>query len=169
MMIRTIAWALLLLTGSLASLLINAQTIYQSTDKNGNPVFTDQPQPAAKPIELKSINTTPAVAPSSSPAADTAAFKGYSKVAVAVPSSIPNGLAPTTVGIAIEPQLRPGHSWQLSLDGSPIEQGQETSATIEKMERGQHQFQLNVIDESGHIVGNSAPTDVFVYWPSKNR
>jgi hypothetical protein len=164
-MTRILASLLVLLISTLSY----AQTIYQSTDKNGHPVFTDQPQSTAKPIELKSINTTPAVAPTTATEPEAAAFKGYSKVAVSVPSSIPNGLAPTTVGIVVDPQLRPGHSWQLLLDGGEIARGKETSSTINQMERGPHQFLLQIIDDQGYIIGSSAPTDVFVYWPSKNR
>ena len=146
-----------------------AQTIYQSTDKHGNPVFTDQPQPTAKPVELKSINTTPSLTPTAQDPAKSPAFAGYRTVRLAVPSSIPNGLAPTTVGISIDPQLQPGHRWELLLDGQQQAQGQDASATIAQIERGQHQLLLNIIDQNGNTVGSSAPTDVFVYWPSKNR
>jgi hypothetical protein len=164
-MARIIASVLFLLIASIST----AQTVYQSTDKHGNPVFTDQPQPSAKAVELKPINTTPSVAPTTAATPETPAFKGYSKVALAVPSSIPNGLAPTTVGIMVEPQLRPGHIWLLSLDGKPLTQGEGASATIGQMERGSHQLLLQIVDGQSNVIGASAPTDVFVYWPSKNR
>ncbi len=164
-MTKLFAYSMMLLIGSLCS----AQTIYQSTDKNGNPIFTDQPQPAATPIELQPVNTTPGTTPTSSNQSSAPGFAGYQKVAVAVTTPIPNGLAPVTVGITVQPQLRPGHSWQLLLDGSQVAQGQGTSATLEQMERGDHQFLLQVIDGSGNVISQSAPANVFVFWPGKNR
>lgn len=164
-MVRIITCGLALLIGQLC----HADTIYQSTDKHGNPVFTDQPQPSAKPVELKSINSTPSVAPAAKFEPGAPAFAGYNKIALAVPSSIPNGLAPTTIGIVVEPQLQPAHRWQLLVDGALIAQGEAASTTIEKMERGQHQLLLQIVDAQGRPIGSSEPIDVFVYWPSKNR
>lgn len=145
-----------------------AQTIYQSKDAKGNPVFTDQPKPGAKEVELKSINTTPAVTPGSAPASPELAFKGYSHIGVAVPGSIPNGLAPVTIGINTEPALQSGHSWQLKLDGSVIASGTEPSTTVASMPRGDHTLSVDIIAD-GSVIASSEPTAVFVFWPSKNR
>jgi hypothetical protein len=154
----------------LACTLCNADTIYQSTDKNGNPVFTDQPAPSAKPIELKPVNTTPAVEPT--PGAQPSmpsTFNKYESIKLGVPSSIPNGLAPVAIGIELQPALQPGHRWQLFVDGNLQDQGTQSSVTIDRLERGQHQFQLQVFDANGALIGSSPSTEVFVYWPGKNR
>ena len=156
-------------------LLINkacaADNIYQSTDKRGNPVFTDRPQPNAKPVELPPINTTPSLestTPGMRPPPN--AFAGYSRISIGVPSSIPNGLAPTTIGIDLQPVLQPSHRWQLLLDGSLVEEGSSGSVTIERMERGPHRFELRVLDERGQVIGAPAMQEVFVYWPGgKNK
>lgn len=165
-MIKTIGRVLLIL-GFAAS--CAAQTVYQTTDSKGRPVFTDQPPPGAKAVELPPVNTTPAVAPSAKPGAAKPEFAGYQQVKVVVPGSIPNGLAPVTVGLAIEPALRDGHSWQLSLDGQPVSQGRADSYTFPKLERGTHQLGLKVFDAFGKEVASSTPVDVFVFWPGKNR
>jgi hypothetical protein len=146
-----------------------ADTVYQSTDKRGNPVFTDQPQPNARPVELQPINTTPGVTPTSAPNPTKGnASAGYSRVALGVPSSIPNGLAPTTIGIELQPALQPGHRWQLLLDGALLEEGTGGSITIAQLERGTHQLELRVLDINNTQVG-SASQEVFVFWPGKNR
>jgi len=146
------------------------QTVYQSTDAQGNPVFTDKPKGNAKPVELRPVNTTPSITPNGSrQSTPQPSFAGYQSVSVAVPSSIPNGLAPTTVGIVTQPALQPGHSWQLSLDGVVVAAGAGASTTLDQMERGTHQFSVSIIDQSGTIVGQSEPVEVFVFWPSKNR
>ena len=145
--------------------LANAQTVYKSHDAHGNPVYTDQPQPGAKELELKPVNTTPASIPGSAPARQVAApVRAYTKIGIDVPSPIPNGLAPTTVGIITEPALRPGDSWELKLDGETVASGASGSATIPTIERGNHTLQVDVLS-GGSVVGSSNPVEVFVFRP----
>ncbi len=155
---------LLIVTCLLASAFAAAQTVYHSKDAQGNPVFSDQPKPGAKEIEIKPVNTTPSLTPTYAPPQTENQFKGYAHIGVSVPSPIPNGLVPTNVGILVEPALQPGHNWQLKLDGSAIASGTEAGATIPPLERGNHVLQVDVLD-SGHIVGSSDPVDVFVLLP----
>ena len=164
-MTRLLAFSYMLLVSALCT----ADTVYQSTDKRGNPVFTDQPQPNARPVELQPTNTTPSLTPTTAPDSSTEkAFAGYNRIALGVPSSIPNGLAPTTIGIELQPALRPGHGWQLLLDGAVQDEGTGGSTTIDRLERGTHQLELRILDASGAAVG-TASKEVFVYWPGKNR
>jgi hypothetical protein len=146
------------------STLTGAQTVYHSKDAQGNPVFSDQPKPGAKAVEVKPTNTTPALTPTYTPPPTSNQFKAYSHIGIAVPSPIPNGLVPTNVGILVEPALQPGHSWQLKLDGGAIASGTEAGATIPPLERGNHVLQIDVLD-GGRVVGSSDPVDVFVLLP----
>jgi hypothetical protein len=146
------------------SALTNAQTVYQSKDARGNPVFTDQPKPGAEKVELKPTNVAPAVRPGTTSTQAAQEFKGYSRIALSVTNPIPNGLSPTTVGVSIEPALQPGHSWQLKLDGAVVASGTESSATIPRIERGDHTFSLDVIGAGG-VIGSAEPVNVFVFWP----
>jgi len=146
-----------------------AQTVYRTEDTKGRPVFTDQPPPGSQAVQLPPVNTTPAVAPTSPPAPPKAEFTGYRQVRVVVPGSVPNGLAPVTVGLAIEPALRDGHAWQLSLDGQVVAQGRGDSYTFPKLERGPHRLDLIVFDANGAQLASSPTAEVFVYWPGKNR
>jgi len=141
-----------------------AQAVYKSQDAQGNPVYTDQPHPGAKELELKPVNTTQAVMPSSVPMQQAAPVKTYTKIGIDVTSPIPNGLAPTTVGIIIEPALRSGDSWQLKLDGDIVASGASGSATIPTIARGNHALQVDVLS-GGNIVGSSGPVEIFVFWP----
>lgn len=146
-----------------------AETIYQTRDAKGRPVFTDRPPPGAKPVELPPVNTTPGVTPKPEPASAQDEFSGYRKVGVVAPGSIPNGLAPVTVGIAIEPELRAGDRWQLLLDGRPVAEGREDAYTFDKLDRGTHQLALRVLDGGSAEVARSPVIEVFVFWPGKNR
>lgn len=166
-MIRFIAFTCTLLTAALCS----ADTVYQSTDKRGNPEFSDQQRPGARPVEVQPTNTAPGVAPTEQPTStpEANAFTGYKTINLGVTSSIPNGLAPTTIGIDLQPALQPGHWWQLLLDGSVQAEGKTSSATIERLERGTHQLQLRVINADGAVIGTSVDKEVFVFWPGGNR
>lgn len=171
-MIRFLAFSCVLFANALFTIVLltgqasAADTIYQSTDKRGNPVFTDQPPPNARPVELPPINTTPPIAPAATPGpAPAKAFAGYSRIDIGVSSTIPNGLAPTTIGIDLQPELQAGHRWQLLLDGAVQEVGSGGSATIDRLERGTHQLELRVLDATGAVVGSSSSKEVFVYWP----
>lgn len=155
---------LLIVVCLLVSPFVVAQAVYHSKDAKGNPVFSDQPKPGAKEVEVKPTNTTPALAPTYVSPQAANQFKGYSHIGVEVPRPIPNGLAPTNVGIIIEPALRPGHSWQLNLDGGTVASGVESDATIPKLDRGNHVLQVDVLD-GGRVVGSSEPVEVFVMWP----
>ena len=149
--------------------LVAAETVYQSKDAEGKPVYTDQPSSGATPVELGPLNTTPAVAPQAAPPPQQQARPGgYAIVAIQVTNPIPNGLAPTTVGIVTEPALRRGDRWNLMLDGQVAASGTGSSATIPTISRGDHTLELHVV-RGGGLVGSSGPKHIFVYWPSKSR
>lgn len=152
------------------SLSAQAQTIYQGKDASGKPVFTDHPRPGDKPVELPPINTTPATRalPAAAPARP-AAFSGYTRVALTVAGSVPNAFVPVLVGIDVEPELQPGHLWQLSLDGRTVAAGREPSYTLDQLERGDHSLTLQIIDQSGHVLAESAPASVFVQFPKGKK
>jgi hypothetical protein len=142
------------------SLLAGAQTVYQGKDASGNPVFTDQPRPGDKPVELQAPNTIPA-AIATPRAPREAAFTGYT-VALSAAGSVPNEHVPVPVSITIEPALRPGHAWNLLLDGAVAVQGFETAYTFESLSRGRHTLSLQVVDESGAVIGEAEPVSVYV-------
>lgn len=155
--LTTIGTALVLLTSTTL-----AQTIYQGKDAHGNPVFTDQPRKGDKPVDLPPVNTAPP--PTSLPAAPPrdAGFAGYSQIALSAPGSVPNPYVPVDVQIAIEPELRDGHLWRLSLDGGVVAEGRESSYSFPSLDRGQHTLELEVTDANGQVVGQAAPANVFV-------
>lgn len=151
------------------SLSAQAQTIYQGKDASGKPVFTDQPRPGDKPVELPPINTTPATRGLPAAPAQPAAFSGYTRVALTVVGSVPNAFVPVMVGIDVEPELQPGHLWQLSLDGRTAAAGREPSYTFDQLERGDHSLTLQIIDQSGRVLAESAPASVFVQFPKGKK
>jgi hypothetical protein len=152
---------------ALLSSVCAAGPIYRSEGKDG-PVFTDQPTPNAKPVELPPVNITPGSG--SAPVAEEpqAVFAGYRSAKLVVPSSIPNGLAPTLVQVVLDPELQDGHHWQLTLDGAAVTDSMDNSYTFEQLARGPHHLGLTVVDAAGAVL-ISTGVDIFVYRPNKNR
>jgi hypothetical protein len=142
--------------------------IYQGRDADGKAVFRDRPAAGAKPVELPPVNTVPAATPRPDAVPVESAFAGYERVLLSAPAIVPNGLVPTTVGIAVEPSLRPGHRWQLVLDGEVIAEGDTTSHTLGGLSRGPHRLSLQVVDGGGSVLGSDGPVEMFVYRPGQN-
>lgn len=153
----------------LLALAAGAQTIYQGRDERGNPVFTDQPRQGDQPVELPPVNTAPPPARLPAPPPREAGFAGYAQIALSAPGSVPNPYVPVEVRIAIEPELRDGHLWRLSLDGGFVAAGREASYSFPALERGRHTLELEVTDADGQVVGRAAPVDVFVQFVKGRR
>lgn len=156
-----------------------AQTVYRTTDAQGNTVFTDKPPPGAtatQPVEIPPTNTstptkmpaTPAqaAAPVEEPEEET-----YS-VAIVDPvneTSIPMGPGSFSVSANVDPALAPGYRLQLSIDGTP-HGGPQVDASWQLMYvyRGRHDLTVSVVDSANAVVAVSNPVTVYVHRPSKN-
>src|SRR5690606_36543447 len=136
---------------------VGAQTtIYEGRDAQGRPVFTDKPRAGDKSVELPPINTTPAGPTLQAAPPRTAPFAGYSAT-LSAPGSVPNDQVPVEIGIAIEPELREGDLWRLSIDGAFVAAGREAGYTVDSLARGRHTVALEITDAAGAVIGAAAP------------
>ncbi|WP_198588698.1 DUF4124 domain-containing protein [Alloalcanivorax mobilis] len=150
-------------------------TIYRTTDKNGNVVFTDNPadKSRAEPVRLREPNTVPMKAPlpvGEPKAADDKqqpAFQGYQRLAITSPedqATVRNPSSPVPVRISLEPALRDGHRLVVLDNGTPL-QGQ----ALENPNRGSHTLQVEVRDASGASVARSEPVVIYVHRTSVSQ
>jgi len=149
------------------SLLAGAQTVYEGKDASGKPVFTDQPRPGDKPMELQAPNTIPAVNPAPQQRKPVV-FEGYS-VALSAAGSVPNEHVPVPVSISVEPELRDSDVWRLQLDGVTVAEGRGAAYTFESLARGQHTLSLQVVDGAGSVLGEAQPISVYVQFLGGGR
>ena len=174
-MSRLLLLALLLLPlGSLA------QTVYRTTDAQGNVVFTDTPPANATPadrIEIRPTNTarppeilTPP-APEVTPGVEAAEVVSYT-VTITEPAnetSFPMGPGNFSVSAEVSPALNKAESLQLFIDGTPRDEPQQALTwDLTNVFRGRHDLTVGVIDSSGDTVALSEPIRVFVHRPSTN-
>jgi hypothetical protein len=127
--------------------------IYKYTDARGNTVFTDQPPEgqAAQSIELaptNSIELQVPELPAASPATEVAEAPYSTLQLTDIPDdeAIRANSGTFSVGVLIEPRLRPGHRLRLLLDGQPY--GQPSTAThlqLTNIARGEHSLAVEVL------------------------
>lgn len=162
---------------SIAAVLIYSNTafvaadIYKTVDKNGHVTYTDTPPPNtnAKPVELKSLNTTPAIG--AGPVYNTSVAQTDDEPYSISLSAPENGktLMPDerslTISANVNPALRDGDLVAFKLDGKIITTTTETSYTLVEPARGEHSISLAVVDAKGQELAQSEAVTVMVMRP----
>lgn len=170
----------LLLTLLLVALTGHAESVYRTTDAQGNVIFTDTPPADSSETERIGIpptNTAPP--PPAMPALEDSGnmdaeqkMPEYSVVITEPPNetSLPMGPGNFSVSTSVEPGLGPDESLQLLMNGEPWGDPQrETSWALTNVYRGQQDLTVAVVDDSGKALAVSAPVRVFVHRPSINN
>lgn len=129
--------------------------IYRSTDAEGNVIYTDQPLPGAKTVDLPGLTSyeSPAYSTSTPAAADTEAQPTavYTEFSISKPANdetIRDNTGEVRIAIAMSPALKPGHVVVLNMDGQ-IYKGNTTQYTLQNVDRGTHELQAHIEDASG--------------------
>lgn len=155
-----------------------AAAIYQSTDAQGNVVFSDEPSSGSEAVELPPLPTYSAPKyRSTKPAQDKAkqgGESGYSSLLIQQPeqdATIRDNTGAIPVAVAIKPKLNKaaGHRLQFLLDGQPVgEPGTQISTSLPNIDRGAHQVQAVVFDASGTELKRSDSVRFYLHRQSVN-
>jgi len=146
--------------------------VYESQDKAG-PVFSDQPTPGAKPVEVSPpsvIQTTPVPRQ----AAPVASGPYYTALAVSSPES--GGTVHTNTGafdvrVEAAPALRAGDRIRVTLDGTPLPRGfGSTSIRLTETDwqaaasagKEMHTLQAAIVDKTGAVLIQSPAVSFYV-------
>ena len=182
MKLLSIALLSLLLVAGLAQ----GQGVYVIQGKNG-PIYTDQPQPGAKPVTLPPLNVAtppPAAAASreatkeaAKPAAEAAAeVPSYREFAVVWPENEGSVLANTAifeVRLAVDPPLLlgAGHAFAVSVNGRAVNQRftatefmipPEFWGDAEPPFNQEMQLDAAIVDGRGRVLKSAAPVRVYM-------
>lgn len=166
------ASALLLLTLALPLTAAADKVIYKVIDKNGKVSYTDTPPPSNvkyEVLKLKAPEKRPAPAQAkpkyNSWSRDreanesTPVFRGYRSIEITSPGNddtILHDQLEVPVKLALTPNLQQNHKLQLVFDGEPLDESSgRASFILRELERGSHQVQINVLDESGKVIASS--------------
>ena len=172
---------MIMAVGLAVSSLAAAQTIYRTTDAEGNVVFTDDPDRGGEKVELEPLTVVPSrdEARSAQPptraepaapnraATPAAPFMPYDRFAIRAPaneSTLPTGAAGNvTVELAIEPALREDHRVRLLLDGQISQSALHTDAfLLNNLPRGEHVLQAELLDAAGEVRHRSETVTLYV-------
>lgn len=170
-MLMRIEIAVLAFVAVLAAGSVNAQA-YRWVDADGVVHYSDVPQEGAEQIVLPQNKPRPRQpVPASRPSqqqqsAEEEPPKPFSYESIEVVSPAPeqtlwNIEGSLTVAIALTPGLKEGHKLRVYFDGNPQEVNR-TSFELEEVYRGVHNIQVEVIDETGKLMGRSLPNRFYV-------
>jgi hypothetical protein len=169
----------LVLAMLLASLNSLADSIYRTTDADGNVVFTDAPNATSRPAEPVDIQRTNTIAPVqitplpdvNSTGEEQVVAPAYS-VTITSPAnetSFPMGPGNFSVSVSVSPALKKYEGLQLFLNGVPWGTPQrDTMWDLINVFRGQQDLTVAVVNNAGETLAMSAPVRVFVHRPSSN-
>jgi hypothetical protein len=173
--IRLFIAALLVIWSTFAA----AQEVYESKDKAGRPVFSDQPTPGAQPMDLPPPNVievppTPSQQAPPTTAAQKPSYTSFTITSPANGDTIHTNTGAFDVGVAIAPALQAdqGDVIRAMLDGNLLRRSY-TSANFHVTEavwqgaanpdNVEHTLQLAIFDATGAPVIESAPIRFYAH------
>lgn len=163
---------------SLAPVIAGAQTtVFESKDKGGT-VFSDQPSPGARQVDLPPVNVIqgPGMPPPQASAPATAAATPYSHLSVVSPAS--GGTLWTNTGeFDLQVQARPalqtsrGDAFRVKIDGRALARtfsgpaigvSESDWARADATNNVLHSLQVSIVDQGGVVLMESAPVQFYL-------
>jgi hypothetical protein len=152
------------------------QSIYRTTDKDGNVVYTDAPPSGTnttEEVKLPPTNTAPPPPdiprPKEPEPTDSAVAYEVAITSPANESTIAMGPGNFSVSASVKPGLSKGQTLQLFMDGEAQGEPQKgTSWNLTNVFRGGHDLTVNLLDREGQVIASSDAVRVYVLRPSIN-
>lgn len=149
------------------------QDVYQGTDEQGNPSFSDVPQANSKKLDLKPMNVLPALKSPDLRLKVRNKLKPtikYSEITVTAPANdttvfINADNLPISVNVVPAIWARLGHRLQIMFGNKVLVENQ-TSFTLDDADRGSYDIIARIIDEQGKTIIASSPVTVHIKKPS---
>lgn len=145
------------------------QQVYVSVDKNGVPLYTDQPVAGSKKLELKvSLQSqqpqqSTQIDPLASLTEQATAPYQLTILTPAMEATVISNQGEVVVQSDVSPALADHHKLRLVLDTSqqsPLQQS--SNFRLLGVERGAHQLQLQAIDQNGKLIAESPVTTFYL-------
>ena len=159
----------LILLSALSGTTASGAPAWTWVDANGTVHFSDVPVPGARQVELAgaqgfgSPRPVGQVARAAGPDGQAAPYQVLEIVSPANQETLWNIGGTLNVQVRIQPQLQPGHRYDVVFDGQRRNvNGTASRVALPDVFRGTHTLQLIVIDSAGEEVMRSEPRTVFV-------
>lgn len=145
--------------------------IYKTVDKNGRVTFSDVPPPNtdAKPIELKSLNTTPPPPPvpayiPPNPKIDPDGYELHLLAPENGTTLLPNERS-VTISARLNLPLQNDDMFAYKLDDKIIFKTMESSYNLDEPPRGEHSVSVAIVDREGKSLAQSEAATIIVMRP----
>ena len=168
-----------LVTLASGMLLLAASTswaeVYRHVDAQGNVTFSDEPIKGSETVKVKPVTTITLPKPETvrepRKLREEVERKGasYDSLAFAYPQddqAFHSGNGTVTFEVQSTPGLKPGHKYEITLDGQPVGQSTSGSVTVPNIDRGTHNAVAHIIDRKGVQVKTGQPIRFTVHRPS---
>ncbi|WP_323754348.1 DUF4124 domain-containing protein [Marinobacter sp.] len=171
-----------LVTLASALLLLAAPTswaeVYRHVDAQGNVTYSDEPIKGGETVKVKPVTTItlpkPEAVRETQKLREEVKRKGasYDELGFAYPQNeqaFHSGNGTVTFEVHSNPGLKPGHKYEITLDGQPVGQSTSGSVTVPNIDRGTHNAVVHIIDRNGVQVKTGSPVRFTVHRPSVAR
>ena len=144
-----------------------ASDIYKSVDKEGNVIFSDQPQKDSEIVEVEPVNIQKyekrRPLPTSPRQTQKFTYKSLNITSPENGTTLRN-TGDTVISGTLKPSLRSDHKVEFLDNGSPIKPaGKSLSFSVTNLSRGTHALQIRVIDAKGKALISSTPKTIHVH------
>lgn len=163
-------WPLIVLLVPLAA----TAEVYKWVDEQGNVVYSDQPRPGAKPLDLPEVSTYKSVPPGRAVPRERAAEAAGPMYGVQVLQPEPEATVRDNRGImdvrvATEPPLLPerGHRLAIQLDDQAVQYTSSLEFQLTEVQRGAHTLRVWVTDKEGEAISDRQAVTFFMHQASR--
>jgi len=150
---------------------VSTADIYKTVDKNGNPVFTNLPNPNsnAKVIDIKPTNTVPST-PQLPPQDNNTTHQQPVEYQLQITSPqqgtiIPPDQGSIAVAIAFGPAVESDIRFNYKLDGAVKVSTADYIASLENIPRGEHDISVEAVNGEGEILAQSESISIIAQRP----
>lgn len=147
--------------------------IYRWVNDNGDVEYSDQYREGAEKVKVAPVTTVqmpkpsdiPPPAASAEPEKERAIYQQLSFTFPEAESAFHSGNGNISVMFESKPNLRPGHSYRVRLDGQVAGITEATTLELQNVDRGTHTLVLEVIDSSS-LLQSSEPLTFTLHRPT---
>lgn len=161
-------------TSTLIALPTQAE-VYRQVDADGNVTFTDEPDDNAERVDVKPVTTITMPKPETveqqlddedENIGDQEAYESVSFTSPEDDEAFHSGSGNVEFQVTSTPELRQGHQFEITMDGTPVGQTRSGSVTVNNVFRGTHNAAVNVIGPDGERIYTGDTISFTVHRPS---
>lgn len=152
--------------------------IYRNVDAQGNVTYSDEPSRGAEAIEVQPVTTVTlpklddvAEAPGE-PATLEQSPDTYQVVTFVAPrndEAFHSGSGDVEFQVTSTPALKPGHKYEVALDGQPVGQSTSGNIMVRNVFRGTHQADVHIVNRDGARIQSGDSISFTIHRPTVAR